>query len=70
MEHDYNFPKIWKNKFYHKIAKAGVSEIFITIPLTLETMQQLILKPWRRFLGPWCRKNNKIQKLEKIQNIF
>ena len=29
---------------------------FITIRLTLETMQKLNIKPWRRSLGPWCQK--------------
>ena len=37
-------------------------------------MLQLIINPWRRSLGPWCRKKFKkfenIQKLEKIAIIF
>ena len=34
-------------------------------------MRKLIIKLWRRSLGPWCQKNNskfkKIEKLEKMQ---
>ena len=37
-------------------------------------MQQFIIKPWRRSLGPWCKKNDKnskgLKKLEKVANIF
>ena len=33
-----------------KIAKDGVLKIFLTNPLTLETMQQLIIKHWRKSL--------------------
>ena len=36
------------------------SKKLITIPLTLETMQQLIIKPWRRFEGLCCRKKIEI----------
>ena len=36
----------------------------ITIPITLETMQQLI-KPWRRSQGPWCQKKILLEKLQK-----
>ena len=50
------------------ISKTGVIKMLIEIPLTLETMQQLIIKPWRRSQGLCCRK--KIQKHEKIANIF
>ena len=40
-----------------KIAKTWVIkiEILITITLTREIFQQLIIKPWRRSLGPWWR---------------
>ena len=39
------FQKFEKNNFFFKkIAKAGVIKQLITIPLTLETMQQLIIK--------------------------
>ena len=39
------FRKFEKRKFecYQKIAKARVIKILITIPLTLETMRQLII---------------------------
>ena len=64
------FRKFKKFIFYQKIAQAGVIKILITILLTLETMQQLIIKPRRRSLGPWCRKKKSIfKKLEKIANI-
>ena len=53
-------------KFIKEIPKTGAIKILITIPLTLETMQQLIIKPWRRSLRPWCRKNDKtIKKIQK-----
>ena len=53
LEHDKNFPKMGKKlKFYPKITKTGVKKILITITLTLETMQQLIFKHWRRYQGP------------------
>ena len=45
------YQKIEKN-----IAKAGVIKILITILLTLEPRRQVIIKPWMRSLGPWCRK--------------
>ena len=52
-----SFPKFLKKiKYYQKLAKTGVIKIMITIPLTLEAMQQLIIQPWRRSLVPWCRK--------------
>ena len=55
------FPKKFeKLKFYPKITKTGVLKKMITIPLTLETMQQLIIRPWRK----------KIQKQQKIANNF
>ena len=38
--------------------------MLIKIALTLETMQQLITKPWRRSQGLCCRK--KIQKHEEF----
>ena len=60
-----NCRKLEKKNFLSKIAKAGVIKILITIPLTLETMRQLIIKPWRRSLGPWGQKKDK--KLENIQ---
>ena len=51
--------------FIKKIAKAGVIKTSITISLTLETMHQFIIKPWRRSLGPRCWKNDKIKKIQK-----
>ena len=45
-----------KNKFYQKIAKAGVIKKLMTKPLALETIQQFIIKQRRSSLGPWCRK--------------
>ena len=61
-------------KFYQKIAKAGVIKRPIIIPFTPEIMRQLIIKPWRRSLGPWSRKNDQkfknIQKIEKIASTF
>ena len=56
-----------KFKFYPKIKKTGVKKTLITIPLFLETMQQLIIKPWRRSLGPWCRK--KFKNMKKCKKI-
>ena len=41
--------------------------MLITNPLTLETMQQLIIKTWRRSQGLLPEK---VQKHEKIANIF
>ena len=38
----------------------------ITIPLTLETMQQLTIKPWRRFEGLCFRKKIKTRKIANI----
>ena len=37
----------------------------ITMRLSRETMQQLIVKIWRRSHGPWCRK--KLKNLKKMQ---
>ena len=62
------FQKFEKFKFYPKISKTGVivdDSKLITIPFTLETMQQLIIKPMRRFEGLCCRKKN--QKQEKLR---
>ena len=64
-----------ENKFYQKIAKAGVMKTLMTSPLTLETMRQLNIETWRRSIGHWCRKKDRkvrnIQKkLETIANIF
>ena len=59
------FQKYEKFKFYPKINKTEVIKKSITIPLTPKTMQQLIMKPWRRFEGLCCRKKN--QKHEKFQ---
>ena len=42
------FQKFDKIKLYQQIAQAGVVKIMITIPLTLETMRQPIIKPWKR----------------------
>ena len=60
-------------KIYRKIAKTGVTKILITIPLALETMQQLVIKPWRRSLEPCCRKTEKkfkrFKNLEKIADL-
>ena len=39
--------------------------MLITIPLTLETMQQLIIKPPRRSQGLCCRK--KLKNMKKLQ---
>ena len=50
------FRKLEKLNFIKKIDKAGVIKKLISTPLTLQTMQQLNIKPWRRALGPWCRK--------------
>ena len=44
-------------------------KILITIPITKETMQQVIIKPWRRSLVPWCRKNQENQKDSKNLNL-
>ena len=55
-----------KNKFYRKIAEAGVIKILITNPLTVETMQQLIIMPWRRSYDPGAVKND-LKKVKKIQ---
>ena len=65
MEHGNNYPNL-KNKFYQKIANTRVSKKFITIPSTLETMQQLIIEPWRR---PQVLLPEKIQKLKKCKNF-
>ena len=64
LEHAKNFQK-FENffKFYPNITKTGVI-IFITIPLTPVTMHQLIIKPWSRSQGPWCR-----QKFKKMQRL-
>ena len=60
-----------KFKFYQKSAETRVLKILITIPFTLATMRQFIIKPWRSYLGPWCQKNFKcIQKLGEIAIIF
>ena len=39
--------------------------MLITIPLTLETVHQLTIKPCRRSLVPWCREKMK----KKFKNI-
>ena len=67
--------KFEKLNFITKNAKAGVIKILITIPLAAKTQLQLVIKPWRLSLGPWCRENDiKIQKdlkkIVKIANIF
>ena len=57
-------------KLYQKIDKAGVIKILITIPLTLETMPQLIINSWRRSPGPWCRNKEKNSKtFKKLETI-
>ena len=58
----------FKFKFYQKTAKAGVIEILITIPITLEHMQQRIIKPYKSSLGTWCQKRSK--RFKKLENIF
>ena len=46
------FQKPEKFKIYPKTTKTGViKNVEITIPLNLEIMQQLIVKPWRRSQG-------------------
>ena len=42
--------------------------MMITIPLTLKTMLQLIIKPWMRSQGLWYRKQFK--KHEKNCKVF
>ena len=59
-----------KTKFYRKIAKAGVIKKLTTIPLTLETMRQLIIKSWRMSLGPSCWKKDKCKKIQKKLQAF
>ena len=59
--------KIEKIKFYQKVGKIRVIKILRTIPLTLETMQQLIIKPRRRSLVP---EKSKIQKNFKSYRIM
>ena len=58
-------------KLYQKTAAAGVIKILITIPVILEFMRQLIIKPLRRSLDPGAWKNDKkwkkFKKLEKLQ---
>ena len=56
-------------KFNQKIAENRVNKILITIPLTLETMQQLIIKyaggPWAPGAGKKCN----FLKIAKIRDI-
>ena len=56
-------------KFYQKIAAAGVIKILITIPVILEFMRQLIIKPLRRslVLEKMIKSEKKFKKLEKLQ---
>ena len=71
LEHNNNFPKFCQKKFSQKIAKAGVIKIWITIPLTVEIMRQLIIKPWRMFQGHCCAKNDEtFKKDSKNLQIF
>ena len=51
-------------KIYQKISKTRVIEITITIPLTLETKQQLSIKPRKSFLAL------KVQKILKNAKQF
>ena len=45
--------------------------MMITISLALKTMQQLIIKPWRRSKSLWCRKKFKNSKNSKyLKNRF
>ena len=53
---------------YSKIAKAGVIKK-LTIPLTIETTQQIIIKPWKRSPGPWCLKNEKFKKIQNFKEL-
>ena len=53
-----------KKKNYHKFAETRVNKILITILLILETMQHLIIKPWRVPLDLGAGKK-KIQKPRK-----
>ena len=50
-----------------KITEAGVIRILIIFPLTVETMQQLIIKPWKRSLGTWSTK--KMIKSKRFKNF-
>ena len=58
------FEKFEKNKVNQKIAKAGVIEKLINIPLTLENMRKLIMKP------SMTQKWKRLKQLEKIVNTF
>ena len=49
------------SNFIQKLLKLESKKMLITIPLTLETMQQLIIKPCKTFEGLCCR--------EKIKNM-
>ena len=51
LEHDNKFSKNFQIKNYQKISKTRVNKIMITIPLSLETKQQLSIKPRRRLFG-------------------
>ena len=50
-----------KLEFYQKIVEPRIVKILITIPLTLDTMQQLIIKHWRR--DPDAEKKLEVKKL-------
>ena len=71
----WNMQKIFQKvekifKFYPNITKTGVI-ILIDIPLISVTMHQLIIKPWRRSQGPWCRqKFKKIIKMQFLKNCL
>ena len=56
------FQKFESVNFIQKLLKQE-SQKMITIPLPPETMQQLIIKPLRRFEGLCCRKKNKTWKI-------
>ena len=59
------FSKNLKFKFYPDIAKTGVNKNLIIMPLTLETMKQLNIKPCRRSQGLCCKK--KFENMKKLQ---
>ena len=72
MEDDNDFSEKMKIKFYEKNSKTRVKKI--SLPLNLETMKQLMIRPWRRSLAPGAGKKFKNQKYSKnlktIAKIF
>ena len=66
------FWKIWK-KFYPTIAKNRDVQMLKNILLPLETMQQRIIKPFRRLSEPWgweiLNNENICQNFKKYSNF-